>query len=61
MGVIVRISKNNKIEDARKALEIFTKKSRKKKSKTLTDFYGELPRVFGDGLSYQKKIRNEWQ
>jgi hypothetical protein len=61
MGVIVRISKNDKPEDAVKALNDFAKKSRKRKGKSLSDFYGKLAGAFGDGLSYQKKIRNEWQ
>lgn len=54
MGLIIRISKENKIEDARKALNDLSKKSRKK-SKTLADFYGKMPGAFGDGLAYQKK------
>jgi hypothetical protein len=32
----------------------------KEKKKTLADFYGSLPNTFGDGLAYQKKVRNEW-
>ncbi len=28
---------------------------RKKKAKTLLDFYGKLPNAFGDGVAYQKK------
>ncbi len=61
MGVIVRISKNDKPEDAFKALNDLAKKSRKKKGKSLADFYGKLSGNLGDGLTYQKKIRNEWQ
>ena len=26
----------------------------------LMDFYGKLKGKFGDGLAYQKKLRNEW-
>ncbi len=61
MGVIVRISKNGKPEDAFKALTDLAKKIRKKKGKTIADFYGKLSGTFGDGLAYQKQIRNEWQ
>ena len=32
----------------------------KKKTPKLSDFYGKLEGVFGDGLEYQKKIRSEW-
>lgn len=61
MGVIVRISKHSKAEETRKALDMLNKKNRRKKSKSLTDFYGKLPGAYGDGLNYQKKLRNEWQ
>jgi hypothetical protein len=33
----------------------------KKKKKTLADFYGKLSGTFGDGLAYQKNVRNEWR
>ncbi len=61
MGVIVRISKYSQVEETRKALDMLNKKSRKKKTKSLADFYGKLPGAYGDGLGYQKKLRNEWQ
>lgn len=27
----------------------------------LKDYYGKLKDAYGDGLEYQKKVRNEWQ
>lgn len=60
MGLIVKISKNNKAEETKKALDLLAKKSLKSKSKSLEDFYGKMPNAFGDGLAYQKKMRNEW-
>ncbi len=27
----------------------------------IKDFYGKLKGAFGDGLEYQKKVRNDWQ
>jgi len=27
---------------------------------SLADFYGKLKGKFGDGLTYQKKLRDEW-
>lgn len=60
MGVIIRISKESKKEQTTKALEILTRKSKKKTSKTIADFYGKLKGAYGDGLAYQKKLRNEW-
>ena len=32
----------------------------KKNKSAMTQFAGKLKGVFGDGLNYQKKIRNEW-
>ncbi len=61
MGVIIRILKNNTGDDAHKALSKLKNSNAKKKTKTLMDFYGKLPDAFGDGMAYQKKIRNEWQ
>jgi hypothetical protein len=61
MGVIVRISKHSKAEETRKALDMLNKKNGRKKSKSLADFYGKLQGAYGDGLNYQKKLRNEWQ
>jgi hypothetical protein len=61
MGIVVRISKNSKPENISKALKKLAEKTAKKTRKKLVDFYGKMPGAYGDGLSYQKKIRNEWQ
>jgi hypothetical protein len=60
MGIVIKISSKNNPEQVRKALEKL-RKSKKKGKKTLSDFYGKLPNMFGDGLEYQKKVRNEWK
>ena len=60
MSRVVKISKNSKPEDTHKALNKLAEKIRKKPLRTLADFYGKMPGVYGDGLTYQKKIRNEW-
>ncbi|MES2880754.1 MAG: hypothetical protein V4676_01305 [Bacteroidota bacterium] len=57
MGVIIRISKNNTAEKTQKALSKLKASSSKKQTKTLVDFYGRLPNIFGDGLTFQKVIR----
>ena len=57
--MIVKISAKNSSEDTRKVLNKLAK-SRSKKKKKLSDFYGKMPGSYGDGLDYQKKIRNEW-
>lgn len=48
--------------DSKKDVAVALKKSNSKKRKSkLNEFYGKLPNVFGDGLEYQKKLRNEWE
>lgn len=58
MSIIIKISKKSSESDIRKALSPLKKKKNNKK--TLADFYGKLKGVYGDGLEYQKKVRNEW-
>ena len=55
--MVVVINKDTDKEEVRAALEKIKKASKKPK---LTDFYGKLKGTFGDGLDYQKKLRNEW-
>lgn len=57
--MIVKISAKNSSEDTRKVLNKLAK-SRRKKKKKLSDFYGKMPGTYGDGIDYQKKVRNEW-
>lgn len=59
MGIVVKISSKSKPEDTRKVLDKLAK-SRKKNKKKLADFYGKMLRTYGNGLEYQKKVRNEW-
>lgn len=59
MATVIKISSKNKPEEIRKALEKLTK-LRKKGKKKLADFYGKMPHLYGDGLTYQKKVRDEW-
>ncbi len=59
MGVVIKISKKSKPEETRKALDKLAN-TRKKGSIKLSDFYGKMKGVYGDGLEYQKKIRDEW-
>ncbi|MBD0286446.1 MAG: hypothetical protein ICV79_13620 [Flavisolibacter sp.] len=60
MGTVVRIPKNSSKEAAKKMLEAFSKKQQQK-SKSLRDYFGALPGAFGDGLQYQRKLRDEWE
>jgi hypothetical protein len=59
MGVIIKITKKSKPEETRKALDNLACE-RKKRSKKLSDFYGKMKGTYGDGLEYQKKIRDKW-
>jgi hypothetical protein len=58
MGTIIKIAKNSKAEETQQKLEQLVKKNSSKPS--LKKFYGQLPGTYGDGLAYQKKMRNEW-
>lgn len=51
----VTIKKNSGKKDIEKALEQVGQSK-----KQLSEFYGKLKNVYGDGLTYQKKVRNEW-
>jgi hypothetical protein len=59
MGMVVKISTKNNSKETQKALRKLAE-SRTKKKKTLSDFYGKMPGVYGDGIEYQKKVRDEW-
>lgn len=54
--MIITINKDTKPEEINEAL----KKLPRSKKKTLGSFYGKLKGAFGDGMAYQKKIRDEW-
>nr|WP_294941830.1 hypothetical protein [uncultured Mucilaginibacter sp.] len=54
--MVITINKNSKAEDIDKQL----KKLQKSKKKSLSSFYGKLKGAFGDGIAYQKKLRDEW-
>jgi len=55
--MVIYIKKGDSQKDIESALKRLKNKKRKPK---LAEFYGKLPGVFGDGLEYQKKIRDEW-
>ena len=57
MYMIITIKKGSNREEV---LEAVSKISKGENKKGLLDFFGALKNSFGDGLEYQKKIRNEW-
>lgn len=48
--------------EGKKEIEAAIKRLGKKRpgKPALSDFYGKLKGKFGDGLTYQKKLRDEW-
>ncbi|HEY4323427.1 MAG TPA: hypothetical protein VGN20_05560 [Mucilaginibacter sp.] len=54
--MVITINKDTKAEEIKEAL----KKLKKSDKKSLSSFYGKLKGAFGDGMEYQKKIRDEW-
>lgn len=61
MGAVVKITKKSNRQAVSKALKKLQQKRTKPAVKTLVDFYGLMPDTYPDGLSYQKKIRDEWR
>jgi hypothetical protein len=59
MSVLLKINSKTKAEAIQKALQKLRNK-RGKTTRTIADFLGALPTTFEDGLTYQKKQRNEW-
>ena len=57
--MIIEISDKVTSENLKDSLERFRKNKSKRKKPNLTEFFGVLPDI-GDGLVYQKKMRNEW-
>jgi len=56
--MIIEIPKNTPEKKIRKILKEMQGKKLPKKS--LNSFFGKLPDI-EDGLTYQKKVRNEWK
>ncbi len=54
--MVIEIKKDTPPEEVKMILEQI--KSECKKKVALSDFFGKLPNI-GDGLAYQKKVRNE--
>lgn len=55
--MVITINKDTNSKEIDKALK---KLQDSKKKQNLSSFYGKLKGVFGDGLEYQKKVRDEW-
>ncbi len=57
--MIINLSRNSTSKEAAEALKKLVKKNTRQK--TLKVYFGKLPGIFGDGLEFQKKARNEWE
>lgn len=55
--MVITIKKGDSKKDIKAAVKRFNKKGQRS---NLSEFYGKLKGKFGDGLAYQKGIRNEW-
>ncbi len=55
--MVVVINKGAEQDEIKAALKKIKPDPEKPK---LMDFFGKMKGIFGDGLSYQKKLRNEW-
>lgn len=61
-GMTIVIKKTDSPEAAKRKIDRFLKKTQK--AKPVFDPYkylGKMAGVFGDGLEYQKHIRDEWE
>jgi hypothetical protein len=56
--MVITIKKGESKKEIAAAVKRLTKKKAAKPA--LADFYGKLKGKFGDGLTYQKQLRNEW-
>ena len=54
--LVIEIKKDTPPEEVKRLLNKI--KPENKKKVALSDFFGKLPNI-GDGLAYQKKVRNE--
>lgn len=60
----VTIKKTDTIEEMNRKIEKVMRSGSKAKSKKTWDPYkylGKIKNVYGDGLEYQKKMRDEWE
>ncbi len=55
--MVITINKDTKPDEIDAGLK---KLSKSRKSGGMAKYYGKLKGAFGDGLEYQKKIRDEW-
>ena len=60
----VILKKTDTIEEKNRKIEKVMRAGSKNKSKQAFDinkYFGKVKGVYGDGLEYQKKIRDEWE
>ena len=57
--MVIEIKKDTPPEEVKKILDTL-KKNNKNPKKDLSEFFGKIPDL-EDGLSFQKKVRNEWK
>jgi hypothetical protein len=58
--MVIKIDETATREGLKTSLERIRKNRLKRKKPNLSEFFGILPDI-GDGLEFQKKVRNEWE
>ena len=61
MPTVIKITRNSKPESIRRALLKLDEAKKKTKRSKLADYYGAGVSIYEDGLTYQKKQRDEWE
>jgi hypothetical protein len=59
--MIVTERKSSRVHQVKSDLTKLTRRKKTSGKKKLSDYYGKLKGVFGDGLTYQKQVRSEWK
>ena len=59
MATVIKITRKSKPESIRNALLKLAKSKKKIKGSKLADYYGAGVSIYEDGLTYQKKQRDE--
>ncbi len=58
--MVIEIKKGATKEEVEQLLKQLKKTEKPTEKRKLSDFFGTMKGIFGDGLAYQKKVRSEW-
>ena len=57
--MVIEMEKRANATDFKRSLQLIRENRTKTKSENYAQFFGALPNI-GDGLKFQKAVRNEW-